>query len=81
MAKLSTTALHLHLCSVLVTATTERPGFVSDEFLASIDEDITLALIEVCLAGLWHREQNGYQIPADQLHRVVAILDELSNES
>ena len=75
--ELSTLALQLHLCSALASAYTERPGFVSDEFLAAIDEDITLALIEVCVTGLWVRDGNGYQIPAHELRRVIAVLQEL----
>ena len=81
LVELSTTALHLHLCSVLVTATTDRPGFVSDEFLATVDEDLTLALMEVCLIGLWQRDEGGYLIPPRQLQQVIVILDELADES
>jgi hypothetical protein len=75
--ELSTLSLQLHLCSALVSAFTDRPGFVSDEFLAAIADDITLAVIELNVTGLWRRQANGYQIPARHLRRVVAMLHEM----
>lgn len=77
LAELSTTAAHLHLCAALVAAHTGRPGYVPDAFLATIDEDVTLALIELPLTGLWVRAGDGYQIPARELRRVIAVLQRL----
>jgi hypothetical protein len=80
LGEVSTETLQLHLCSALVSADTERPGFVPDAFLAAIDEDITLALIEVELAGLWRREAGGYQIPPRELRRVITTLRHLLSD-
>ena len=64
------------MCSALVSAFTDRLGFVTDGFLAAIAEDITLAVIELNVTGLWQRAGDGYQIPAGQLRAVVAMLHE-----
>lgn len=80
LGEVSTEALQLHLCAALVSADTERPGFVPDAFLAAIDEDIRLSLIEVELTGLWHREPSGYQIPAHELRRVITTLQHLLSD-
>ena len=75
--QLSTLAVQLHLCAALVAAFTDRPGFVSDAFLATIAEDITLAVIELSLTGRWQRNHDGYQIPPHHLRQVIAMLHDL----
>ena len=75
--KLSTLGLQLHLCAALVPGLTDRPAFVSDAFLATIAQDITLAIVELDMTGRWRRVEDGYEIPPRQLRLVIDMLHEM----
>ena len=75
--RLSTVALQLHLCAVLVSAEQHAAGYVSDEFLATIADDITVPVLELQLAGLWQRHGSGYVLPASALRHALDQLHHL----
>jgi hypothetical protein len=55
-------ALEIHVRTVARTVRTANPAFISDAGLDAIAPGhvTTMAAVELCLAGLWHRTSNGY---------------------
>jgi hypothetical protein len=55
-------ALEIHVRTVGRTVRTANPAFVSDAGLDAIAPGrvTTMAAVELCLAGLWHRTATGY---------------------
>lgn len=70
---LSRDALKLHVCAVLVTLDSGHAGFIPDRYLRGLP-DAALNLYELCLAGAWTRVDRGYQVRADEIHRIAAIV-------
>jgi hypothetical protein len=58
----SALALEIHVRAVARTVRTANPAFISDAGLDAIAPGrvTTMAAVELCLAGLWHRTTNGY---------------------
>jgi hypothetical protein len=55
-------ALEIHVRAVARSVRTANPAFISDTGLDAIAPGpvTTLAAVELCLAGLWHRTAGGY---------------------
>lgn len=62
MRDVSPLALELHVRAVSRSVRTSNPAFVSDSALDAIAPGhvTTMAAIELCLAGVWHRADHGY---------------------
>lgn len=74
-AYVSAPALEIHVRAVDRSVRTRRPGFVSDVILDAVAPGsvTTLAALELCLAGLWHRVGAGYVVDdADLIAHLTA---------
>ncbi|WP_319452775.1 MULTISPECIES: hypothetical protein [unclassified Mycobacterium] len=62
MRDVSPLALEIHVRAVGRSVRTANPAFISDAGLDAIapGHATTMAAVELCLAGLWHRTTNGY---------------------
>jgi hypothetical protein len=62
MRDVSPLALEIHVRAVGHSVRTANPAFISDASLDAIAPGhvTTMAAVELCLAGLWHRTTNGY---------------------
>jgi hypothetical protein len=60
----SPVALEIHVRAVDHSVRTACPAFITDDGLNSIasGQVTTMAALELCLAGLWHRAKNGYVV-------------------
>jgi hypothetical protein len=60
----SIVALEIHVRAIDHTVHTAYPAFVSDDDLDMIapGQVTTIAALELCLAGLWHRAKDGYVV-------------------
>ena len=63
-ANLSSTALEIHVRSVMDRVGTRYPAFIPDERLDAVGPGrvTTMAAPELCLAGRWYRASDGYVI-------------------
>jgi hypothetical protein len=63
-ANLSSSALEIHVRSVMDRVGTTYPAFIPDERLDAVGPGrvTTIAALELCLAGLWYRAADGYVI-------------------
>lgn len=68
---ISKAALKLHTYAVLVSIELGTAGFISDEYLGAISVETNLTALELTLAGLWTREDNGYRVSAEETQRVA----------
>lgn len=61
---ISPVALEIHVRSIDRAVHTPFPAFVSDDDLDMIASGsvTTIAALELCLAGLWHRAKDGYVV-------------------
>jgi hypothetical protein len=80
-------ALKLHTYGILVSIEVGHPGYISDEYLSAISVETSVAALELCLAGLWTREHQGYRVGeaetlrvAREVQRQLIALDELRSE-
>jgi hypothetical protein len=60
----SIVALEIHVRAIARTVHTPFPAFVSDDDLDLIAPGhvTTIAALELCLAGMWHRAKDGYVV-------------------
>ncbi len=75
---ITTAALQLHLCAAIESAQRRRPGLVTDQFLTSISDDVTLDVAELCIAGMWVRTAGGYCIRPPALRLALTALQDLA---
>lgn len=63
-ARLSASALEIHVRAAVDSSGTTFPAFVADMRLNAIAPGsvTTMAALELCLAGLWYRANDGYII-------------------
>jgi len=80
-------ALKLHTYGVLVSIEVGEPGFISDTYLNAISVETSVTALELTLAGLWTRDENGYRVSeaetlrvAREVQRQLIALDELRSE-
>ena len=55
-------AYDLQCRAVRDSAFADRPGFVPDEYLNSLDMETTFSAIDLCAIGTWERVDGGYRI-------------------
>jgi hypothetical protein len=67
----SRAALKLHTYAVLVSIEVGRPGYISDDYLSAISVETSVTALELTLAGLWERVQDGYSVRSDETLRVA----------
>ena len=62
LRSVSPLALEIHVRAVGRSVRTANPALISDAGLDAIAPGhvTTMAAVELCLAGLWHRTTNGY---------------------
>lgn len=70
---LSSGALKLHVCAVLVTIDTDHAGQIPDRYLGGLP-DAALNVWELCLAGAWTRVDQGYRVREDEVARIERIV-------
>ena len=63
----SLAALRLHSQGLLASVELGRAGHVPDSYLnalsaGQVDEDTTVTVLELSMAGVWRRVEDGYQI-------------------
>jgi hypothetical protein len=80
-------ALKLHTYGILVSIEVGHPGYISDDYLSAISVETSVAALELSLAGLWVREQEGYRVSdaetlrvAREVQRQLIALDELRSD-
>ena len=67
---MSAAAYQLHAKATLSSAALDRPGFVPDEYVASLtgedlhspDADPAILATELCSDGMWRRTDSGYRV-------------------
>ena len=61
---LSPVALEIHVRAIDCSVRTSTPAFVADTTLDALAPGhvTTIAVLELCLAGLWHRCRDGYVV-------------------
>lgn len=64
-------ALKLHTYAVLVSIEVGVIGYISDEYLNAISVETTVTALELTLAGLWTRDQDGYRVSDIEVFRVA----------
>jgi hypothetical protein len=78
-------ALKLHTYAVIVSIKDGHPGHVRDQYLNAIRVETSVPALELCLAGLWTREDDGYRVCEAETLRVARIvqrqLTELADEA
>jgi hypothetical protein len=60
----SPVALEIHVRAIARTVHTAFPAFIADEDLDAVasGQVTTIAALELCLAGMWHRAKDGYVV-------------------
>lgn len=69
-------ALHMHAVGILASLGTDHPGSVTTTQLNRMSMDTTTAVVELELAGLWHRDGDDYLVDDDELDKLLEIIDE-----
>jgi hypothetical protein len=67
----SAAALKLHTYGVVVSIETGRAGFVADTYLDALAVDTSSPALELTLAGLWTREDDGYRVSRPETLRIA----------
>ncbi|OFJ54060.1 hypothetical protein [Mycolicibacterium grossiae] len=73
-SEVTTLALEVHVRAVARSTRSQRPSFVSDADLDAVAPPrvATMAAIELCLAALWRRAEDGYVVTdVDYVARVL----------
>jgi len=68
---ISRRALKLHTYAVLVSIEVGTPGRISDHYLSAITVETSVTALELMLAGLWTRAQDGYLVSETETQRVA----------
>lgn len=64
-------ALRLHVYAVLASIEAGDAGFVSDDYLDAVTAETSLDAVELCTAGLWTRERDGYRVLEGEVMRMA----------
>jgi hypothetical protein len=64
-------ALKLHTYAILVSIEVGHAGYISDDYLNAISVETSVAALELTLAGLWSRVQDGYRVSERETLRVA----------
>lgn len=72
---MSPLALEIHVRTIDHTVRTSSPDFVADVDLDEIASGAitTMAAVELCLAGVWHRTVGGYVIDDQKLIDALSV--------
>lgn len=80
-------ALKLHTYGILVSIEVGNPGYISDDYLSAISVETSVTALELTLAGLWTRDQDGYRVSeretlrvAREVQRQLIALEELRSD-
>jgi hypothetical protein len=73
-AVVSRAALKLHTYAIIVSIKDGHPGHVRDDYLSAIRVETTIPALELTLAGLWTREDDGYRVCEAETLRVARIV-------
>lgn len=65
-------ALRLHVYAVLASIEAGRPGRVTDEYLDAVTAATSVDALELCTAGLWTREGDGYDVLESEVMRMAS---------
>jgi hypothetical protein len=77
---MSPLALEIHVRTVDYSVRTTSPDFISDSDLDVVGSGsvTTMAAVELCLAGLWHRTVGGYVIDDPKLIDALSVPPSIS---
>lgn len=67
----SRSALRLHVYAVLASLEAGNPGVVSDDYLDAVTAETSVDAVELCTAGLWRREGDGYRVLDGEVMRMA----------
>lgn len=67
----SVAALKLHTYGVVVSIEAGRPGFIDDAYLDALSIDTATPTLELAVAGLWRREEDGYRVRSSETVRIA----------
>lgn len=76
---LSRAAFQLHSFAVMNSIRDGHPGFVSDDYLNAIAAETTTTAVELEVAGIWERRDDGYFIVVDDMVRWAIDFNEASD--
>lgn len=68
---LSRSAFQLHGFAVINSIKDGTPGFVSDDYLNAISAETTTPALELEVAGVWERREDGYFIVKDEMLKIA----------
>jgi hypothetical protein len=67
----SRSALRLHVYAVLASLEAGHAGFVADDYLDAVTAETSVDAVELCTAGLWTREADGYRVVDGEVMRMA----------
>lgn len=59
---LSRAAMKVHVDASRIAKEAGHEGFISDDYLASVETDTATVAAELCVAGFWQRVEGGYTL-------------------
>ncbi|HEY2299814.1 MAG TPA: hypothetical protein VGH43_18940 [Jatrophihabitans sp.] len=65
-------ALRLHVYAVLASIEAGCPGRVTDEYLDAVAAATSVDAVELCTAGLWARDGDGYDVVESEVMRMAS---------
>lgn len=79
---LSRAAFMLHGSAIVNSVRDGSPGFISDDFLNAISAETTVTATELCMLGLWERddEQGGYVIHDPMVEEVIEFNERMDRD-
>ncbi|WP_145725442.1 hypothetical protein [Nocardioides sp. J9] len=78
----SRAAFQLHGFAMVNSVQDGTPGFISDDYLNAISAETTLTATELCMVGLWTRdeERGGYVLNDPMVADVVEFNDRMERD-
>lgn len=70
---ISRAGITLHTAAMVNSVRDGTPGFISDDYLNAISAETTVTATELCMAGLWKRDDDlsGYTLNDPMIDEVV----------
>lgn len=81
-AVVSRAGFQLHGFAMINSVRNGTPGFISDDYLNAISAETSVTATELCMAGLWERDQDrgGYNINDPMVADVVAFHEQMDRQ-